>query len=139
MGLTSQQVIDKYNRNMKAAGPSIEAGIDSSNKSQTGNAIKAKQKMIDNHQAAIARGDWEKGLKRGGDEHWKKNTKAGISRISQGIDNNQAKIAEAMTAVVAVGEQAHNATKDMPNNNIEDGIGKVRKNIETIRGAWGKS
>lgn len=139
MALTAEQVWEKYNRNMKAAGPSIKAGIESSNKSQTGNAIKAKQKMIDNHQAAIARGDWEKGLKEAGDETWKRNTiNLGIPKIAAGIDANAEKIKRKMAQVVDVGQAAHAATKEMPNNNIEDAIGKVRKNIDTIRKGWGK-
>lgn len=140
MALTADQVFEKYNRNMKAAGPSIVAGIESSNKSQTKNAIKAKQKMIDNHAAAIQRGDWEKGLEEAGDELWKKNTiNLGVPKIAAGIDANADKIRRKMAQVVDVGQAAHNATKDMPNNNIEDAIGKVRKNIEVVRKGWGKS
>ncbi len=140
MSLTAEQVFDKYMRNTKAAGPSIKAGIESSTKSQTGNAIKAKDKMVANHQAAIARGDWEKGLKEAGDETWKKNTiEKGIPKISAGLDASADKIRRKMSQVVDAGNAARSATENMPNNNDTEALAKVAKNMETIKKSWGKT
>lgn len=137
--LTDQQLYDKWKSRMSGAVNDVKLGVQNTKKSQTGNAVKAKDKYVARLQESIQKGTWEKKLKEAGDEAWKNGMlNKGADKIVTGINANEPKIQASMAMVNEVGKMARDVTKDMPNNTIEDGIEKVRANINAIRKAWGK-
>lgn len=138
--ISAEEAFKRYQNGMAGAGEKIKYGVLNTDKSQSRNAIAAKEKMINNLNKALNNGDWEAGLKRAGDEKWSSNLiSKGVGKIAQGIESNKTEIKEKMAKVVEVGDRVREECSKMPNNNIEDAISKVRMNIEIQRAAWGKN
>lgn len=137
--LTGAEAFKRYQQGMASAGEKIKYGVLNTDKSQSRNAIAAKDKMLANHAKAMNEGRWEKGLKASGDEKWASNLIAkGVGKISAGIEANKADIQAKFDKVVEVGERVRSECAQMPNNSIEDAINKVRMNMEIQKAAWNK-
>ena len=137
MALTGKQIAAKYKRNMAAAGPSIEEGVRTTTKSQTKNAIAAKDLMIANHAKAMADGKFEKGLEAAGDQKWADNLiKKGIPKIQTGIDLNMAHIERQFDKVATIGAAAKDQIDAMPKGGMSNALARVQRNMELISDFW---
>lgn len=115
-------------------------GVEDTQKSQTGNAIKAKALMIENHNKAMQAGKWEEGLRRAGDAKWKRNMlEKGIPKIMTGINANAAEIAEKFAKVDEVGVIVKAKIATMPKGTLEDSVARSRESMIMQKDAWGKS
>lgn len=135
--MTGAEIAAKYKKNLLGATEDIKRGVTNTDKDQAGNAIKAIPKMKTRIIEAIDNGKVAKGLTKAGHAGWQKGMlEKGVNNIAQGINVNEAKIIEQMGKVGEVGEAVRNVTKDMPNNNLEEGISKVRKAAEMQQDFW---
>ncbi|MBC8552952.1 MAG: hypothetical protein H8D23_25280 [Candidatus Brocadiales bacterium] len=139
MGMSGEEMYEKFNRNMGNAKQDIIRGVQSTTKSQSGNAIKAKQKYIDNLQKSIAKNSWEQGLKDAGDEKWRNNfISKGVDKIQAGIAANKPHIVAQMQKVSQIGEEIKNQVANMPKVTEQDSIDRVVFNMRFAKKAWGK-
>jgi|SaaInl7_150m_RNA_FD_contig_21_72560_length_815_multi_21_in_0_out_0_2 hypothetical protein len=140
MALTGQEVAEKYARNMQNASQDIIKGVETTQKSQSKNAIAAKDKMTQNFNAAMAANKYEEGLTKSGDDKWRRNLiNKGVPKIAIGIQTNMPEIVEAMTKVVAVGEEVKRMTSAMPKNSMADSLARVQRSMEIQKAAYGKT
>lgn len=140
MALNGQEIFDKYSRNMGNAAQDIQKGVETTSKSQSENAIAAKDKMLQNFNAAMAENKYEKGLRKSGDEKWRRNLiQKGIPKIGAGIQANKSEIIEVFTKVAAVGEEVKNQVAQMPKNSMADSLARVQRSMEIQKAAYGKS
>jgi hypothetical protein len=134
---TPQQVFDKYKKNMGNATADIKIGVQTTDKDQAERAIKAIPKMKAKVVEAIDNGSVEAGLKRSGRKGWEDGMLGkGINNIMPGIEQKKAKIMDAMEGVVENAANVVKATEDMPKNNLEEGLQKVRVAAETTQAYW---
>jgi hypothetical protein len=89
----------KWARNLAAAGPSIQAGVQQTSKDPTALAAAAADRAGAAYQAAIPK--MVAGLQRAGKAGWQQGmlTK-GIARIAQGAQQGQAKTQAALAAII---------------------------------------
>lgn len=136
--LTGAQIAAKYKKNIVNSIEDIKLGVKNTDKDQAANAIKAIPKMKTKVIEAIDNGKVEKGLLKSGKKGWQDGMlNKGVNNIATGVANAETKILEQMTKVAEVGEAVRSVTADMPKNNLEEGINKVRVAAEMQQEYWG--
>ena len=89
MGITLrpiEQLADKFAKRAQAAAPEYTAGVSNPRKDQSAEAIAAAPAYIQGVQEAIARGGFEKGLRKAGTAKWQEKSKTlGAQRYPQGV------------------------------------------------------
>jgi len=139
MAKSVEQTFNKYRRNLTAAVGDMEYGAKNTSKSQTKNAIKQKQLMIDNHAKAIQSGKWERGLTEAGDAKWERNyVEKGLPKIGLGIDANADEIKAKFSAVIDNGERVSAEVAKMPKGGLNNAAARAMKAWQMTQDYWGK-
>ena len=93
--LTPEQFAEKHARRLKGATEDIRNGINAVTVAPTEKAAAKKDKMLNNLQAAVQSGKWERGLKAVSLEAWKqKALNKGLGRIAAGVDEAHDKVVD---------------------------------------------
>lgn len=75
----------KYSQRAQGAGQAYSDGINTTTKSQSRNAVAAKDRLVAGFNAAVNAGVWEKNLTAAGDDKWKRNSAGkGAQRYGSG-------------------------------------------------------
>lgn len=135
--MTGAEIAAKYKRNMSNAITDIKRGVETTDKDQAQLAIAAIPKMKQKVVEAIDNGKVQRGLERSGKQGWKNGMLGkGVNNIVPGITAKEKHIEAQMTKVAEIGEAVHNTTMTMPNNNLTEGIEKVRVAAEMQQDFW---
>lgn len=136
---TVEEMFQDYYNGMTGSTEKIRRGVERTQKSQSQNAIKAIPLMKQRINEALDSGRVAEGLRRSGDEKWRRNTlEKGLGKIGVGITANQDEIKQKFQKVLEVGDQVSNAVKDMPKGTLEQSVARARKAMETAKKGWGK-
>ena len=124
--LTAAQFADKHIRRTKAALEDMRAGVNAVTVSPTLKAAAKADKMKARLVEAIDSGKWAEGLKRVSLEEWKdKMLKLGVSRVSQGLDENRGKIEAFAAQLLPYIDAGIPKINSMPDVTLEDSIQKM--------------
>lgn len=124
-----QQVAQKWANRLNAATTEITNGVNAVVDNPAEQAIAKKQKLVQNFNAAVNDGRWERGLRSVTLQSWKDSmlTK-GLPRIGQGATAGQPKMAAFMQALLPYQENLKATVDNMPDLTIEDSVARA--------GAW---
>jgi uncharacterized protein YoxC len=135
--MTADEILAKYKKNMGNAVEDIKRGVRTTDKNQAEAAKRAIPKMKTKLIEAIDNGKVERGLDKSGHAGWQAGMLGkGVNNILPGISAKEDKIRVQMGKVADIGDAVHQATKDMSNNNLEEGIQKVRVAAEMQQEFW---
>jgi hypothetical protein len=130
--LTPEQVAEKHARRTKAAQQDMVAGVNAVTSNPAEKAIKKKDKLVNNWNAAIQSGKWERGMGRVTLEGWKKAmVEKGAGRVAAGIDASIGKTTEFFSQLLPFQADLSAKIEKMPDLTIED---SVARSAEFIRG-----
>ena len=124
--VTPEEYAEKHARRLKASTEDIRKGIDRVTEAPGKAAVRAKDRMRTNLNAAIDDGTWEAQTAKVTVDNWKEAAKdKGIGRIAQGIDSAQPKqVAMAGKLLAAVDASVAEADRT-PRGTLEDNIGRM--------------
>lgn len=126
VGLSANQISDKWGRKMKSSISDIQTGIDGVTESPTEKAAAKKDKMIQNLNAAINNGRWENGLRNVTLADWKSKTKTKVAeRMSSGVDAGMGKRQKFDAHNVATLNAILPEINSMPDMTLQDSINRV--------------
>lgn len=121
MGMTAQQVVDKWARNAAGAGESFKAGVNAVQTAPTQLAAQAADRYLTGIQNAVASGRWQQGLNRVTLESWKDAMIAkALPRIATGVNAAKPKMAEFMDRWLPYQEQLRSRIRTMPKGTLAD-------------------
>jgi len=126
LNMTAAQFAEKHIRRTKAALEDMRAGVNAVTVSPTIKAAAKVDKMRSRLMEALDSGKWAAGLKRVTLDMWKdKMIKLGINRVSQGLDENKAKIEAFAADLLPYIDNGLNKINSMPDVTIEDSIQRM--------------
>lgn len=133
VGLSPDQVSEKWNRKMKSAVPDIQRGIDNLQTSPMEKAINSQEKMLTNVTAAIQNGRWAKGLSRVSLAEWKTKTKKKVAeRLAGGVDAGMDKRKRFDTYLVSTINTILPEINSMPNMTLQDSGQRMLRFMERM-------
>lgn len=140
MAKTGEQIYEEFRTRMSQSAQKMKDGASNTDRSQSGNAIAAKQIMIDNLTKALADGKWEEGLRKAGDEKWLRNfLEKGVAKVVAGIDANKDDIIQKFEKVGRVGDKVRKAVSSMPKGTFQDSVNRAAESMKIQKEEWGKA
>lgn len=123
---TPEEMAEKWNRRIKAAGPDIRRGIEGVEESPTLAAAAKVEKFRTKLLDSIDNGKWEAGLRRVSLEEWRSAAlNKGLPRISAGADEALPKVREFAEEILPHIARGQTEVAKMPDFTIEDSIARV--------------
>ena len=121
--LTPAQVAEKHARRTKAATQDMVAGVNAVETNPATKAIAKKQKLMQNWNAAMQSGKWERGMKRVTLDGWKQSMiEKGVGRVAAGIDASMDKTTEFYAELLPFQDDLSKKIDNLPDLTIEDSI-----------------
>lgn len=119
--LTPSEYAEKWNRRTKGAVSDLIKGVDRTEVTPSAEAIKKKDKLVQNLNQALSDGTWERRLAAYTKEDWKKDMKEkGAARIAGGADSAKSDMQDFGNELLAYESSAQNEIKNMPDLTLED-------------------
>ncbi len=139
MAKSKARVVEKFRKNIAAAGPEYEAGIASPKRSWS----QAYKDSSDRMKAELARALDEnrhvKGVEKTGDAGWAEAAKTkGSSRFTGAASLAAQKYSEVVDDVLAAGDKAAQAAEAMPNVTYEQRKQRALAAMDAIHDHWKK-
>ena len=136
---TAEDTYNEYRKRMGASTEKMKRGVETTNKSQSANAIAAQDRMVQNYNAAISQGKYKEGLEKAGDAKWKRNyIEKGLPNVVRGIDANEAEVRKAMAKVAETGNMVKDRISQMPKGTLEDSVARSRESMILQKEAYNK-
>ena len=130
--LSPQQIAEKHNRRTKAANQDMIAGVQNVTENPAEKAVQKKDKLVNNWNAAMQDGKWERGMKRVTLEGWQKSmVEKGAGRVAAGLDASMAKTEQFFSELIPFQSDLQSKVGKMPDLTIDDSIAR---SAEWIRG-----
>lgn len=129
---TAQEVAAKWKQRTAAASQDYADGVAKTDKDPTALAIAAGPRYLANVQAAFNSGKWANGLRRAGKQGWQAAVAAkGAANFSNGVNNAEAKVADAFGTLLAFEANLLNQIATMPNVTDQD---RENRMVAWVRG-----
>lgn len=113
---SSQAVAAKWKQRTAAAQQDYLDGVAGTDKDPTALAIAAGPRYLANVQQAFQSGKWANGLRKAGKQGWQAAVAAkGAANFSNGVNNAEAKVADAFASLLAFEQGVLNTVASMPN------------------------
>lgn len=134
-----QTSAQKWASNLAGAAESIKAGVNAVTESPTAKAAQNLEKASANYQEAVTSGRMANKLNAVTLPDWKNAMIAkGVPRIQQGATQGKSNYEKFAAKFYPVAQAASDAAKAMPNNNIEEGLARVREVVKRFKQYAGK-
>lgn len=129
---SSQQVAAKWKQRTSAAGQDYADGVANTDKDPTALAIQGGQRYINNVTAAFQSGKWANGLRRVGKTGWQAAVASkGVQNFTNGVNNAEAKVADAFAGLLSFEQGLLNTVNGMPNVTDND---REQRMLAWVRG-----
>lgn len=131
-------VAQKWSRNLQAAGPSIQAGVNAVTVSPAQQAIKQQDVMVQNFTQSVTSGKWARNLGKTTLNDWQQAIiQVGIPRITAGAAKALPKVQDFMTQWLQYEEAGKAKLAQMPrgglDQNIQRAVTMIRHNAAFVR------
>lgn len=134
--VTAAEYAEKHARRLKGSLEDIRRGISRTSEAPGTAAVRQKEKMRQNVNAALDDGTWERRTAGVSLQEWQKAaSEKGVARISQGIDAVQGKQVAMAERLLAAVDQAAAEVNAMPKVTIEDSIARMETFVRRMHGA----
>lgn len=131
MGLSAQEIAQKWRNNTAAATASMEAGVNAVTEAPTEKAAQAADRMLAGIQRAVRDGKWQAGLRRVSLEGWKTAMREkAIPRIAVGVAAAEGNFANFMGEFMPHLQQLKARLASMPRGTLDQNIARM---VETVR------
>lgn len=125
-GKTPAEAREKWARNLKAAVPDIQAGVNRVTEAPGKKAAEKASKMLTNLTAKVQDGTWAARVGSVTLEEWKAATlDKGVGRIAAGVDGASDKIEDFFGQLFAHQATIQSKLKTMPDLTLEDSINRM--------------
>lgn len=132
--LSSSQISEKWNRNMKNSITDIQNGIDSVTESPMAKAAAKADKMLQNLSASVQSGKWANSLNAVPLASWKQVTKEKTAqRLATGVDQAMSKRQKFDTYLVTTVNSGLSKVNALPDMTFEDSVNRVRTMMQHMR------
>lgn len=127
MGLTASQVTDKWVRNLSQSGEAYKQGVQNVSTSPTELALRQKDRMVQNLQAAVTSGKYEKGCRKVDLNSWQQAAiNKGSSRLTGGAAAARSKVEAFNAAWQPIMQQVKEQVRSMPRGTEADAIERIK-------------
>lgn len=134
--VTAAEYAEKHARRLKGSLEDIRRGIARTSEAPGAAAVRQKDKMRQNVNAALDDGTWERRTAAVSLQDWQKQaSEKGVNRISQGIDAVQTKQVAMAERLLSAVDAAAAQVKNMPKVTIEDSIARMESFVRAMHGA----
>lgn len=134
--VTAAEYAEKHARRLKGSLEDIRRGISRTAEAPGQAAVRQKEKMRQNVNAALDDGTWERRTAGVSLQEWQKAaSEKGVARISQGIDAVQGKQVAMAERLLAAVDAAAAEVNLMPKVTIEDSIARMETFVRRMHGA----
>lgn len=124
----------KWSRNLKAAKPSIIAGVNAVTSSPMEKAAQKADQYVAGVQAAAESGKWQAGLRSRSLGDWKTSmTGKGMQRLESGVQAAEPKVLAFQSEFLPFVAQVQQAVNAMPDNTESDRDQKMLENARRLR------
>ena len=131
MGLSAQQIAEKWARNLGQSSESIKAGVNAVTVSPTERAAAREDAYIQGVQAAVASGKWKRGLQRVTVGDWRSAMlNKGVPRIGPGATQAIPKMQKFMSEFLPWLEEGQKKLSNMPRGSLQDNINRMIAQVE---------
>ncbi len=132
--LSSAQISEKWNRNMKNSISDIQAGIDAVTESPMAKAASKADKMLQNIQQSVQSGKWANSLNAVSLGDWKTKTKEKTAqRLATGVDQAMAKRQKFDSYLVNTVNAGLAKVNTLPDMTFEDSVNRVRTFMQHMK------
>lgn len=130
---------NKWATNLAGSSEAIKAGVNSVTESPTAKAAQNLDKAAANYQEAVSSGRMAAKLNAVSTQDWKTSMiDKGLPRIQQGAQQGKANYLKFANSFYPVAAEASQLAKSMPNNNVEEGLNRVRAVVTKFKQWAGK-
>lgn len=136
MAQTPAQIAQKWNRNLSASGPTIEAGVRAVTESPTARAARAQDRYLLGVQNAVSSGRYQQGLQRVSLADWQNAfLSKGLSRIASGASAAVGRVEQFLQQFLPYVEQGVRALPPRGdlNQNMQRAIAMIEHNARFRR------
>lgn len=131
VGLTPDQISNKWNQTMKNSITYIQQGIDNVTENPAEKAAEKADKMLQNLTKAVQSGKWANALRNVSLADWKKKTKEKVGqRLASGVDGAMDKRKKFDSYLVGELNNVLPSINQMPDLTLEDSVNRVRALME---------
>lgn len=131
---TPTEAAAKWSRNLKAAKPSIVAGVNAVTSSPMEKAAQKQDQYVAGVQAAAESGKWAAGLRSKTLGDWKQAVLGkGMQRLESGVTAAEPKMLQFQSEFLPFVAQVQQAVNSMPDNSESDRDNKMLENARRLR------
>lgn len=138
MPKSREQVMNRYQRGMTGAGTAYREGVQNTDNSWAGNYIEAAPRMVEGIQRAVAENRPQNAVRALGDSGWREKTLAKADRFTASTTIAVANYGGVVDKVIAAGEAARRAAREIDGTTLEGRIAKVEAAVRATMRHWGK-
>ena len=132
-GKSVQASLEKWTRNMQAAGPSVQEGVKGVTESPGVKANAAKDKYVRNVMASANNGTLEEGNNSYTVEEWRQAMlKKGLSNMATGAANLSPRAKRAITEQLQIANEVSQAVAGMPTDTFDAAMAKAKENARLM-------
>lgn len=132
--LNVQQIVQKWQNNLARSGEAVKAGVQNVTVAPGQKAAAAANKYAQNTQEAVNSGKFQRRVSAVSLTDWQNAMiQKGIPRLNTGAAAGAAKMAKYLTVAAPVYEDIRQTTANMPNNNTDEALAKVRVAMEKMK------
>lgn len=130
---------NKWATNLAGSTEAIKAGVNAVTESPTAKAAQNLDKAAARYNEAVTSGRMAQKLNAVSTQDWKTAMiEKGLPRVQQGANQGKANYLKFANAFYPIAAEASREAKAMPNNNIEEGINRVRHTVTKFKNWAGK-
>lgn len=124
--MNSQQMADKWARNLTASTESMKAGVQSVTVNPAERAIARQDAYVQGVQQAAVSGKWARGLKRTTLQSWQQAMlEKGLNRVATGASAAKPKMAKFLDAWIPWQQQLQSRLQAMPRGGLQQNIARM--------------
>ena len=132
--LNVQQIVQKWQNNLARSGEAVKAGVQNVTVAPGQKAAAAANKYAQNTQEAVNSGKFQRRVSAVSLTDWQNAMiQKGIPRLNTGAAAGAAKMGKYLTVAAPVYEDIRQTTANMPNNNTDEALAKVRVAMEKMK------
>lgn len=136
MAKTPQQISEKYQRRVQAAGPDYQAGVQNPSRSWSEGYVSSVNRMVQGFQNAVAEGKPQQGVQALGDTGWKNKTLAKANRYTESAQVAAQGYAARAQEILQAAQAAQSAAGAIPNDTFENRIQRATASMRAISDYW---
>lgn len=134
-----QQVAEKYQRRMAAAGPDYEAGVRNPSRPWEQATAEGAARWAAGVNEAISRGSFAKGVVGKGEKWTRKVTSVGVQRYQGAAQSAAQEYGAVADKIMNIANASSQRARSMPGTTLEERLNKARENALFIREQWKRS